>query len=165
MKVVVPNYYNEFHCIAEKCRHTCCAGWEIDVDEESLPKFLNDPFIAKHISLEKTPHIALCEGERCPFLNKNGLCEIIIRKGEDHLCQICRDHPRFRNYWSGVTEIGLGLVCEEAGRIVLSQNEHMELTVLKDDGKNEIFTDDEKWLWNLRDDLWERITETGYKQG
>ena len=32
MKIVVPNYYKEFQCIASACRHSCCIGWEIDID-------------------------------------------------------------------------------------------------------------------------------------
>jgi hypothetical protein len=35
-----PNYYKEFSCIADKCEATCCAGWQIVVDEESLKKYL-----------------------------------------------------------------------------------------------------------------------------
>ena len=31
----VPDYYEEFSCIASRCKDSCCAGWEIDIDEES----------------------------------------------------------------------------------------------------------------------------------
>ena len=34
MKIRVPDYYDEFKCIADKCTDTCCAGWQVDVDEE-----------------------------------------------------------------------------------------------------------------------------------
>ena len=30
MTVTVPSYYKDFKCIADKCRHSCCIGWEID---------------------------------------------------------------------------------------------------------------------------------------
>ena len=36
MKQVWPNYYSRFSCIAQNCKHTCCAGWEIDVDKDTL---------------------------------------------------------------------------------------------------------------------------------
>ena len=37
MKFRIPKYYKQFHCIADKCKDSCCsAGWEIDIDEESL---------------------------------------------------------------------------------------------------------------------------------
>ena len=35
MKLIAPDYYNKFSCIADKCRHSCCVGWEIDIDENT----------------------------------------------------------------------------------------------------------------------------------
>ena len=32
MQIIVPDYYKEFSCIADHCRHSCCIGWEIDID-------------------------------------------------------------------------------------------------------------------------------------
>lgn len=36
MKLLKPDFYDGFACIASRCRDTCCAGWEIEVDEETL---------------------------------------------------------------------------------------------------------------------------------
>ena len=36
MKITVPDYYKEFKCIAGACEDTCCAGWQVDVDEDSF---------------------------------------------------------------------------------------------------------------------------------
>ena len=36
MKIRVPDYYDEFKCIADKCTDTCCAGWQVDVDDKSF---------------------------------------------------------------------------------------------------------------------------------
>ena len=33
------NYYPKFKCTAEKCKHTCCAGWVINIDKESLSAY------------------------------------------------------------------------------------------------------------------------------
>mgnify|MGYP006874698003 CR=1 FL=1 len=35
---VYPDYYKEFKCIAGECRHSCCIGWEIDIDEETYKR-------------------------------------------------------------------------------------------------------------------------------
>ena len=35
MKLRVPSYYKEFTCLAGACRHSCCVGWEVDVDEDT----------------------------------------------------------------------------------------------------------------------------------
>ncbi len=40
MKIRVPKYLNKFKCIADKCEDTCCAGWEIVIDEETYDYFL-----------------------------------------------------------------------------------------------------------------------------
>lgn len=39
MKRVVPDYYADFACVAGACRHTCCVGWEIDIDPDSLRRY------------------------------------------------------------------------------------------------------------------------------
>lgn len=163
MKEIGPDYLREFHCIAGACKHTCCENWEVDVDEESLGRFLAVPEIATHVSTEETPHIRLLPGDRCPFLNPDGLCEMILRYGEEMLCQICRDHPRFRNYWSDRVELGLGLVCEEAGRHILGRKTPMKLITLSDDGEDEMLPEDEAELLTVREKILNGIQETGPK--
>lgn len=32
----VPDYFDEFECIAGRCRHSCCAGWEVEIDEKTF---------------------------------------------------------------------------------------------------------------------------------
>jgi lysine-N-methylase len=72
-----------------------------------------------HISLEGSPHFVLDDEERCPFLNRNGLCDLILSCGKDVLCDICREHPRYYNEFEDHTEAGLGLCCEAAARLVI----------------------------------------------
>ena len=161
MKILVPDYYADFHCIAGRCRHTCCAGWEVSIDEESLARYRTDAEIAPYIDETDTPRFRLTEGERCPFLNENKLCTLILRRGEDILCQTCRDHPRFRNFWTERTEIGLGLVCEEAARLILSRPAPMRLVTLSEDGDEPELPEDEAWLMDLREQLWGGISGNG----
>lgn len=125
MKTITPQYYNDFKCIAGDCRHSCCVGWEIDIDTETYEKYKKDKSdfgrkIFENIDVgEAGVCFRLDEDEKCPFLNDKGLCDIIIQKGENALCNICTDHPRFRNFFSSHTEMGLGMCCEEAVRIIL----------------------------------------------
>lgn len=161
MKTVVPDYYGDFRCSMGACRHTCCAEWEIDIDDVSLRRFEKEPFIRERISLEGTPHMELREGAVCPFLNADGLCEMYIRYGEDMLCDICRDHPRFRSFWSDRTEIGLGLACEECAKLILGAEKPMKLVTVADDGENEPLTEDEEWLLSYRQDLIDGISFGG----
>ncbi|MBE6914355.1 MAG: hypothetical protein E7472_05410 [Ruminococcaceae bacterium] len=137
MQTAYPNYYPQFRCIADRCRHSCCIGWEIDIDDDALTRWNALPAPARerlhaHISREGTPHFVLTQDERCPFLSEQGLCELILAHGEDILCQICTDHPRFRSFFANRTEIGLGLCCEEAARLILLQTEKTQLVISGD---------------------------------
>ena len=162
MKTIVPDYYNSFKCIADKCKNTCCVGWEIDIDEKSLARLKKHPEIANEIEYGETPHFKLLTGERCPFLTEKGLCSLIDIYGENILCDICRDHPRFRNYWSDRVELGLGLVCEEAARIILQKKTPMKLVEFSNDRiETQPLSDEEQYLLNLRDNLLSNITEKG----
>ncbi len=154
MKLFAPDYYCDFHCIADKCKHSCCIGWEIDIDPDTADYYSEIPGkfgekLRGNIDLENSC-FKLCENERCPFLNEKGLCEIIINLGEEALCQICSDHPRFRNFFSDRTEIGLGLCCEEAARLILDKKTKTEIVLLGDEGLGEELFAEEKDILSLR---------------
>ena len=128
MKLYAPRYYKNFRCIADRCAHSCCIGWEIDVDAAALERYegLTDGYgaiVRESISTEGTPHFRLCEGDRCPHLDGKGLCRIITDLGEDYLCDICKNHPRFYNY-TDVAEVGVGMSCEAAARLILSSPDY-----------------------------------------
>lgn len=134
METVYPDYYKSFRCIADRCLHNCCIGWEIDIDEESAEHYAKvtggmGERLKASIDWDEVPHFRLGDGERCPFLNADNLCDLILALGEDSLCTICREHPRFRNELPERVEIGLGLCCEEAARLILGQREPMKLIV------------------------------------
>lgn len=156
MKTVYPSYYKSFKCIADKCRHSCCIGWEIDIDEDSLAYYeaLSGDFaerLKNSISRDGTPHFKLKEGDRCPFLNEMGLCDMYITLGEESLCDICTDHPRFRNYYSGAVEMGVGLCCEAAAELILGSDEPFSLENF--DLGDDIYTDEEREVLTLRSEL------------
>ena len=159
MQIIVPDYYKHFHCIADKCQHSCCIGWEIDVDADSLARFdaLSGPYgalLRSRIDRSgETPHYRLTANDRCPFLQPDGLCEMILELGEDALCQICTDHPRFRNYFSHRIELGLGLCCEAAGDLILNRKAPTTLEVWENDGVEETPDGEEETLLSFREML------------
>lgn len=133
MKLYVPGYYKDFTCKADKCNHNCCIGWEIDIDKETYTKYKNlrgkfGETIKSSIECNDGIYsFRLDKNDRCPHLDGNNLCTIITQLGESALCQICRDHPRFKNYFTDRIETGLGMCCEEAARIILSCNHTFQL--------------------------------------
>lgn len=159
MRQIAPDYFTSFACLMGDCRHSCCVGWEIDVDDDALCRYrmVSGPLgarLAENICTDgDAPCFRLTSDARCPFLNADGLCELILALGEDSLCQICADHPRFRNDFSDRTELGLGLCCEAAGQLILTQRAPMRLIALSDDGVHDALLPEERWLLGLRGQL------------
>lgn len=122
MKIYFPHYYKEFHCIASECKHSCCIGWEIGVDGGTMEKYnrLSTPLGDELRSVISDGVIEMCSDGRCPFLDECGLCRVISAMGEEYTSIICREHPRFYHRIGGRTEGGIGAVCEEACRLILS---------------------------------------------
>ena len=149
----------------DKCRHSCCKGWEIDIDPETHAWYQTiggeiGQELQKNIAVEDgVASFRLTEDERCPFLNEKGLCRLILTLGEDCLCQVCDDHPRFRSFFSDRTEIGLGLCCEGAGELMLRWQEPVHMQVMEDDGAQEPLPAEERELLAYREDLIQRVQD------
>lgn len=143
MKEIFPNYYKKFKCIANRCKHNCCIGWEIDIDQNTMDIYnsLKGEFGQRiRGSIEgEVPHFVLEDDKRCPFLNQSGLCDIICELGEDAICDICYMHPRFCNFYEDFTEVGLGLCCEEATRIILTEDEKFFISLPQTSKNDEFF--------------------------
>ena len=128
MKIRKPDYYDRFQCIAGACSDSCCIGWEIDVDEdrrEAYRKVGGDLGERLRICIDWEEGHFILQGkeERCPFLNNENLCDLIIGLGEESLCDICREHPRYYEWYEDLTEVGVGLCCEAAAKLILESEE------------------------------------------
>ena len=151
MKFYEFNYLKEFNCIADKCKHNCCIGWEIVVDKRSRDKYkLLEAKDDRFLNKIENNCFKLTPNGRCPFLDEDNLCHLIKAHGEKSLCKTCKTHPRFKNFFNGVTETGLGLYCEEAGRIILSSSQKMKLILAKDDNKPNSISPFEKKVMAFR---------------
>lgn len=135
LKTSTLSCFASFQCVAGACKDSCCVGWEIDVDEESFQRFqkmsgsFGERLRASIVTEEDgTHHYRLKEGDRCPFLNEKGLCEQILACGEDILCEICAEHPRFFRMVGDTQEWGVGLACPEAARLLLSSPQPLAFT-------------------------------------
>lgn len=144
MKYIEPDFIREFHCIAGRCTDTCCAGWEIVLDEEAAGRYrsvsgaFGDRLRREMCSSGEEVFFRLTPERRCPFLNRQNLCDLFTELGEDALCDICREHPRFYNWYGDYTEKGLGLCCEEAERLLFAHPESVrfvETEVLSEKGQ------------------------------
>ena len=131
-----PKYYEKFKCIADRCEDTCCAGWEIDIDDvsyeyymsvkgdfgERLRQNIKEYELDDEDVYEKHGFI-LKGNRRCPFLNENNLCDLYCELGEDALCDVCTDTPRNYLEYGGDRELSLSASCAEAGRLIYGSEE------------------------------------------
>lgn len=149
MKRRTPDYYHRFECIGSACRDNCCVGWEIDIDDEAYGDYCSVQGAFGQRLMEyidhRRPYHFIMEGDRCPFLNTRNLCDIYMNLGKDRLCQICTDHPRFYETYGDRLEAGLGLVCEEAARLILNNKDKL-LFIDEGEGQEEA---EDPWLQML----------------
>ena len=163
MKAYAPDYYKDFMCRAGECRHSCCIGWEIDIDEKTLKIYreADGELEARLRSAIRQDEDNACfnmlENGRCPFLREDGLCDMICLKGETWLADICREHPRFYNRFTDRVEVGLGLACEAAAELVLGRHEPFRLVCTG--GETETLTEWESELVARRDGVIATLSE------
>lgn len=140
-----PDYYKEFSCIADKCEATCCAGWQIVVDEESLKKYkkVTGEFmhrIKNGVDFNEGVFYQ-SPGKRCAFLNERNLCDMYTTLGEDSLCETCKRYPRHMEEFENVREFTLSVSCPEVARILLSKQEPVQFYEVETDAPEEEFDD------------------------
>ena len=125
--MIVPVFMQDFVCKADACQHTCCRGWEIDIDEATAQRYqqlsgeLGDMLRANMTCEHGIWHFVLTKEGDCPFLRADGLCRLIRLAGEDILCTICREHPRFYQQVQGQKLAGVGLACEKSVELLLAE--------------------------------------------
>ena len=126
MKYTIPDFYKEFECIADKCPDTCCAGWQIMIDDQAMEQYRKVPG-----GLGNRLHNSINEDEgcfcqyngRCAFLNEENLCDLYLEGGENLFCRTCRTYPRHIEEFENVREISLAISCPEAARLLLNRKE------------------------------------------
>ncbi|MBR2930461.1 MAG: flagellin lysine-N-methylase [Clostridia bacterium] len=135
MSVFAPGYYGRFACIMDKCEHSCCYGWRLSLDDRTRDKYKSctlaygerlREFLGED---DEGGFIVTGSDMRCPHLDERGLCRVIIELGEEHLCDICREHPRFYNLTGDRIEVGIGASCPEAARIICSSRDYLPIMI------------------------------------
>lgn len=123
MRIVKQDFWNQYKCIADKCPATCCSGWQIMVDDDSMKKFekYEGPYKANiNNSIDWIDNCILqTENGDCAFLSESGLCDLIINEGERMLCDTCRLYPRHVEEYEDLREWCMSLSCPEIARIVV----------------------------------------------
>lgn len=155
MLYTIPDYYKEFACIADKCEDTCCAGWQIVIDKETLKKYTkvkgdfrkrlwtSIDWFQKSFKQDKD--------KRCAFLNEKNLCDLYLSQGEEGFCKTCREYPRHTEEFEGVREITLSISCPEVARILMNRMEPVRFLSEEKEGDEE-FEDFDPFLYSILED-------------
>ena len=125
MVTVVPDYYEQFQCLAGACPHSCCEKWEVVIDEDhacwyrQVEGTLGDKLRAALGCDAQGDHCFPLNGGRCPFLDEENLCEIHRRLGEEATSVTCQEHPRFIEDYGPFREVTLSASCPAANALLL----------------------------------------------
>lgn len=123
--IFMPKYMENFKCISSNCKDTCCAGWDINIDENTFNKYSQSTGELKELLAGKFRRntekheffnhgfMVLKDSNRCPFLGADMLCDIHGSFGEENLCITCKSYPRVFNIVDGVYEKSGIPSCEE----------------------------------------------------
>lgn len=156
MLYVKPNYYEKFKCTADKCEATCCAGWQIVIDEASLERYekersvYGDTLRARIDWEEGVFKQDACK--RCAFLNQDNLCDMYKHLGEESLCVTCTNYPRHIEEFENLREITLAISCPEVASIILSQTEPVTFYEEEVEGEDEEFEDFDPFFFSYLED-------------
>lgn len=122
MRYIKPHFYDKFECIADKCKDTCCAGWQIVIDEDTLEKYakVGGKFGNRLMnSIDWGEEMFYQNDRRCSFLGDDNLCDIYREMGPDYLCDTCRNYPRHVEEYDGLRELSLTLSCPTVAKMIL----------------------------------------------
>lgn len=141
MQYIIPDYYKEFSCIADQCEDTCCAGWQIVIDNRSLNKYKHVKGKFRFTMLRSVDWFRKIfrqdKEKRCAFLDEKNLCKMYANLGEKSLCKTCRLYPRHIEEFEDVREITLSVSCPEVARILMEKKEPVQFLTYEKDGEEE----------------------------
>ena len=155
MLYIIPDYYKEFECIADKCEDTCCAGWQIVIDKKTLKKYRK---IKGNFRKQILKNVDWFQGtfkqdkdKRCAFLNEKNLCNLYLSQGEEGFCKTCREYPRHTEEFEGVREVTLSISCPEVARILMNRMEPVTFLSYEKEGEEE-FEDFDPFFYSILED-------------
>ena len=124
MRVRVPDYFDGFSCLAGACPHSCCIGWEVVLDEDTVRRYQQLPGalgerLRDAMALDGEDVCFPLDGRRCPFLNQENLCDIHCALGPEATSVTCQEHPRFIEDYGPFQEITLSADCPKANELLL----------------------------------------------
>lgn len=162
MLYTIPDYYKEFKCTADKCEDTCCAGWQIVIDEQSMSRYkkVRGDFMWRMLrSVDWLNGVFRQDKEkRCAFLNEQNLCDLYTACGENSLCKTCKQYPRHIEEFEGVREVTLSISCPEVAKILMARKTPVTFLAYEREGEEE-YDDFDPFLYSILEDARKAMIE------
>lgn len=145
--------YDKFKCTADKCKFTCCSGWDVSIDSDTYNKWKDNDlkYILDNVKkceddnkyfIDKETH------ESCRLLDKQGLCSIVNNQGEEYLCLTCSMFPRVENHFEYRKELSLSCACPEVVENISNMDSKINML---SENNNDI--KDDSLAFKIRDNL------------
>jgi len=136
-----PDYYDSFKCLGGPCPDNCCIGDELVLDAGTYRLYMEAPgpfgdrlravlSPARRVEEDDvrdpgSDGISSCSycldvDGRCPFLNDENYCDIVLALGPDALGEVCATFPRTEDLFAGALEKDLMIACPETARLLLT---------------------------------------------
>ena len=150
-------FFNQFKCAQGDCPQTCCKGWQILIDANTMEQIEKEPEdkrreLKRHIAgmRKGQPQIRKNFG-RCPYHTKEQLCGLQLRKR--------REYPRRTVSFGSFAEITMELACPVVAQLFMEEREMFSMQPLGEQEHEvlwKIGNEDEaflEWLQQLREVL------------
>lgn len=120
-----------FSCTGAECSASCCsAGWDIDVDDETLEKWQgldadsNEFGLLESITSKQDSNKKYLKqiDNQCIHFSVEGLCKIQLKFGHEYLPKTCQEYPRISWYFEKYRVDSLNLSCPEVAKLLLREN-------------------------------------------
>lgn len=162
------------------CPATCCKGWLIPVDDDTLIKYnrlKGTDYIKYILSLREKSGIKCFNTnlKKCTFLDKDGLCSLQKKYGEEYLSEVCRIFPRtdyniFRSCEDAsvpVSTLFFELSCPKVAELFVRNSNNMKIINSTHETSGEISTTNDdidfyKFLILLNDSINKIICDRNY---
>lgn len=124
-EVYVLDIVDDFTCMGGDCPYTCCKGWQVCIDEDTLKLYRAQKGV-KGLAL-----YSMCKNNsgttvlrkicgRCPFYTLKGLCGLQLKGEEQMMPLVCRMYPRCSFAYGDRQEVTLEMSCIKAAELLVN---------------------------------------------
>ncbi len=122
-------FVREFACKGAECEDTCCYGWGMQVDKDTVERYKTQaPELLNAVTSGEAEYIMKRDPQTdyCVKFD-TGLCGIHKQYGSDFLGDACHFFPRITRHFGETTHMGASLSCPEIVRLITESDDPFSL--------------------------------------